>query len=336
MGRTLHSLFFLPADVPIRVGVSSCLLGQSVRWDGRHRLDAYVAGTLAQVFELVPVCPEVAIGLGVPRPPIRLVSQDKALRAVGVHSPHLDVTDRLAKYGKTMARELDDVCGYILKSDSPSCGMERVQVYRGAAGPPARTGAGVYAQAFMQARPGLPMEEEGSLKDSASRENFVERVFAYRRWQTLRRIGFSRARLAAFHAAHSLSLMAHGTDPGRALGRWIGQGRRRPLEMLAEGYLREFMAALKRPATRKLHARVLAHLAGCLKPALDAQEREVLARSIAQYRLGRIPLDVPITLLQHHFRRRPHPAVAGQVYLEAHPAKLHVSLSRSGRSGRRT
>ena len=331
MGKPAHSRFARAARGRIRVGVSSCLLGQSVRWDGGHKRDPYVAETLARMFELVPVCPEVAIGLGVPRPPIRLVAQDRKLRAVAVRAPHLDVTERLAKYGRAMARELDDVCGYVLKSDSPSCGMERVKIYRGVAGPPSRTGTGVYAQALMRARPGLPLAEEGSLADGAARENFVERVFAYRRWLDMRRNGLSRRKLAAFHAAHTLSLMAHGTDPRRAFARWFGQGRGRPLDVLAEDYLREFMAALKRPATRKLHARVLTHLADRLRPALDARQCEAVARTIARYRLGRIPLDAPVTLLRKHFGRHPHPAAAGQVYLEP-----GLTLSRCGRSGRRT
>jgi len=176
----------------------------------------------------------------------------------------------------------------------------------------------------MAARPDLPIEEEGRLSDAGLRENFVERVFAYHRWQTLRRQGLTRGKVVAYHTAHKLSLMAHGNEAYRALGRRVARAGEQPLGALADLYLREFMAALKRPATRKLHANVLTHLAGYLKRVLDAADRRELVEVIADYRLGRLPFAAPITLLRHHFRRHPDPYVAGQVYLEPHPAELRL------------
>jgi uncharacterized protein YbgA (DUF1722 family) len=199
--------------------------------------------------------------------------------------------------------------------------MAGVQVYREAGGRLSRQGVGVYAQALMAARPGLPIEEEGRLGDAALRENFVERVFAYRRWLALRREGFSRAKLFAFHRAHTLTLMAHGGQPPEALGRLVATASQRPLEELAAVYLREFMAALKRPATRTSHTRVLTRLAGYLKRELGAEDRERLAQTIAGYRQGSVPLIVPINLLRQHCLKHPHPDAVGQVYLEPHPAE---------------
>jgi uncharacterized protein YbgA (DUF1722 family)/uncharacterized protein YbbK (DUF523 family) len=305
----------------IRVGISSCLLGEEVRFDGGHKRDAYILGTLGRFFELVPVCPEVGIGLGTPRQPIRLMGDPAAPRAVGSRDPSLDVTDRLIAYGQRKARELHDLSGYILKSRSPSCGMERVKVYA-ASGQPGRPGSGLYARALMEALPLLPVEEEGRLGDPVLRENFVERVFAYRRWQDLEALGVTRARLVAFHTVHKLTLMAHGEERYRALGRLVGEPGRRSVQALADEYIEGFMAALKYRATRRRHSNVLMHLMGYLKRHLDSGDKAELLEVIDAYRRGLLPLVVPVTLLKHHFRRHPDPYVDKQVYLSPHPDEL--------------
>jgi uncharacterized protein YbgA (DUF1722 family)/uncharacterized protein YbbK (DUF523 family) len=320
--KSLQFPIFEPQGEPIRLGVSSCLLGNPVRWDGDDKRDAFVAEALGAVFELVPICPEVAIGLGVPRSPIRLVAGNEGVRAKGVDNSGLDATDRLAEYGRAMAKEHANICGYILKSESPSCGMDRVKVFRERGGLASRRGTGIYAQAFMEARPELPFEEEGRLNDMGLRENFVERVFAFHRWQLLNEGRITRGKLVAFHSAHKLSLMAHGIETYRALGRLVARADEQPLEALADLYLRGFMAALRRPATRRLHANVLNHLAGYLKRVLDSGDRQELADVITDYRIGNVPLLAPITLLRHHFRRHPRPYVERQVYLKAHPTEL--------------
>lgn len=317
-----HSI--LRPDGPIRLGISSCLLGEPVRWDGNHKRDAFIVGTLSRYFTYVPVCPEVAIGLGVPRPPIRLVASGHALRALGVGGGGLDVTERLSAYGRSAAAQLEDLCGYILKSDSPSCGMTRVRVYRRSGGRPARRGVGLYARAFMAARPELPVEEEGRLGRVALRENFVERVVALRRWRMLERLGLTPARLAAFHAAHRLSLMAHGSGAYGTLERLLTRPGRGPLRALADRYVRGFMAALSGPATPARQARVLAHVAAQLAGTLDAGARAELAGVLAAYRRHRVPLGTPLTLLAEYGRRNLHPILEGQVYLHPHPAERMV------------
>jgi uncharacterized protein YbgA (DUF1722 family)/uncharacterized protein YbbK (DUF523 family) len=309
-------------DQPIRVGISSCLLGEAVRFDGQHKHDAYVTGTLGRVFTLVPVCPEVAIGLGVPREPIRLVGDPAAPPAVGVRNAARDVSDALRAYGRRMAGELGDLSGYILKRGSPSCGMERVKVYRGKGGMPARQGVGLYAAELMAARPHLPVEEEGRLGDPGLRENFIERVYACHRWLALLAGGASPARLVEFHNRHKLALMAHGPELTRRLGRLVAEAGRRGRAGLIHEYEAEFMALLKRRATRKLHANVLHHLMGYLKRVLDGEDKAELLEVIAAYHRREVPLVVPLTLLRHHFRRHPHPCVLGQTYLAPHPAEL--------------
>lgn len=297
----------------IRLGISSCLLGQKVRFDGNHKQDGFITGTLSNYFEFVPVCPEVAIGLDVPRPPIRLTGDPHAPRAVGVDDPLLDVTEPLARYGARQARTLSDLSGYIFKSRSPSCGMERVRVY-GSRGP-AKVGRGIYASAFLAGQPWLPAEEEGRLTDPELRDNFLERVFAYRRWQALEAEGITAARLIAFHSAHKLTLLAHGSGHDRSLGRLVAQASGHRARAIVQRYLEGFMGALGRPATRTAQTNVLQHAAGYLKRALDKPDRHELAELIHAYRRGELPLAAPVTLLRHHFRRHPTPWIAAQTYL---------------------
>lgn len=305
----------------IRIGISSCLLGAEVRFDGGHKRDAYLTETLARYFEFVPVCPEMAIGLGVPREPIRLVRGPQGIRAVGARDSSRDFTDRLETYGRRMAAELKGLCGYVFKRASPSCGMERVRVYS-PFGTPAGQSAGVYARAFMAANPLLPCEEEGRLADAALRENFIERVYVYRRWQDLLRGGLTPARLVAFHTEHKFQVLAHSQAAYRRLGRLVAEAGRRPMEALAREYAAELMGALKRRATRRAHANVLQHLLGYVSERLDAQDRQELVGLIERYRQGIVPLVAPLTLLEHHLRRHRVPYLERQHYLNPYPEAL--------------
>jgi uncharacterized protein YbgA (DUF1722 family)/uncharacterized protein YbbK (DUF523 family) len=305
----------------IRIGISSCLLGEKVRFDGNHKHDSFLTGTLGRFFEWVPVCPEVAIGLGIPRPPIRLTGSPAAPRAVGVKDPGMDVTDRLADYGRRQAHKLDDICGYIFKSKSPSCGMERVKVYQGSGAPAAR-GRGIYADAFLAAQPWLPAEEEGRLGDTRLRENFIERVFVYRRWQELTDRELTASRLVEFHTRHKLALMAHDVEGYRALGRFVARAGRRVSRETGHEYIRRLMESLKRPATQARHANVLMHLMGYLKKRLDAADKAEMLELIHAYRRGEAPFAAPLILLRHHFRRFPDPYIAQQTYLHPDPREL--------------
>jgi uncharacterized protein YbgA (DUF1722 family)/uncharacterized protein YbbK (DUF523 family) len=310
-------------DTPsrIRVGISSCLLGDEVRFDGGHKRDAYATGTLSKYFEFVAVCPEVAIGLGTPREPIRLTRIGDEVRVRGVRTPDLDVTQPLRDYGHEMAGKLRDICGYILKRGSPSCGMERVKIYA-EKGMPAKSGAGAYAEAFMAERPWLPCEEEGRLGDPALRENFIVRVFVYHRWQLLLARGLTPARLIEFHTDHKFLLLAHNQSAYKRMGRLVASAGKTSMTEISERYVVELMSALKRPARRKQHVNVLQHLLGYASDNLDAGDRAEMVEIIDQYRQGLVPLVVPITLLNHYFRRHPSDYVARQHYLNPHPKEL--------------
>lgn len=305
----------------IRIGISSCLLGQEVRFDGGHKRDSYINGTLSQYFDFVPVCPELAVGLGVPREPIRLVTTKAGTRVVGTRNPTLDVTEALRDYGECKGREMQDVAGYILKRGSPSCGMERVKVYT-PAGMPNKSEPGMYARAFMAVQPLLPMEEEGRLGDPVLRENFIVRVFVYHRWQNLLRDGLTPAKLVDFHTRHKLLILAHNQAAYRRMGQLVARAGVEHMDNLATEYVHELMTALKRRAGRRHHMNVLQHLLGYLRKHLDAADRAEMHETIKAYGQGLIPLVVPITLLKHHFRRHPHPYVENQYYLSPHPAEL--------------
>ncbi|MGC9007994.1 MAG: YbgA family protein [Halothiobacillaceae bacterium] len=311
-------------DIRIPVGISSCLLGEEVRFDGGHKRDNYIIRTLGQFFHFVPFCPEMAIGLGTPRQSLRLIKIDGVVRVRGNKDHDLDVTDALRTTGRAQAERHPELCGYILKSKSPSCGMERVTLYEGWTNdrPPEKKGVGQFAEVFMNARPELPCEEEGRLGDPILRDNFITRVFTLHRWRRMVHEGLSAGALLDFHTRHKLLILAHHPQTYTALGRLLANLRQVDLELLATDYLLTLMRGLKHIASRGKNANVLQHLAGYLRDELDGGDREELARIIDDYREGRVPLIVPITLLRHHFRRHPHPYVAGQVYLEPHPPEL--------------
>ncbi len=308
-----------PARIP--VGVSSCLLGEEVRYDGGHKLDRYVTGVLGRWFEYVPFCPEALAGLGVPRPPIRLVGDPAAPRAVRVDDASIDVAGALEATSRRIVPELERVRGYVFKRASPSCGVDRVKVYH-APGRAPRMGRGIFARTVMEAYPLLPCEEEGRLNDPTLRESFVERVFALDRWRRTMAEGFTAARLVEFHTRHKLLLLSHSEVHYRAAGRLVADaGRRDPTELAGE-YLQTFMEGMRRQATRRRHANVLQHLAGYLKRRIDSGDRQALAALIDEYRTGAVPLVVPIRFLRHHFRHAPDRYAEMQHYLEPCPDAL--------------
>lgn len=304
----------------LRLGVSACLLGQRVRYDGGHKRDDFVADVLGGQFELVPMCPEVAIGLGVPRAPIRLVrvAGGVRVRVRAVRDAALDVTDALDDEAARVADAEPGLCGYVLKKNSPSCGMERVKVYSDDGRPDGRA-SGAFAAGLMARAPLLPVEEEGRLNDPALRENFIERVFAYARWQALLAAGASGAALVDFHSRHKCQLLAHNQAAYRRLGPLVAGAGRRPSDELLAQYGAQFMAALGRHASVGNHVNVLQHLAGYLKDSLDDADRAELHEAIDAYQHRRAPRLVPLTLLRHHLRRTPHPWAAAQTYLDPDP-----------------
>ena len=313
----------LPA---IRIGVSSCLLGQEVRYDGGHKHQPYLTATLARYFEFVAYCPEVAIGMGVPRPPIRLVQFKNKIRVVGVKDDAIDVTDALRNYAMQVASQVQDISGYIFKKGSPSCGMERVKVFT-EKGMPQKNGRGMFADTLMQCLPLLPMEEEGRLMDPVLRENFIERVFLYRRWQDLLQQGLNKKRLLEFHTRHKFSILAHDEVIYRELGRMVAEMGKGNLKAFADEYLGVVMQAMQKKTTRRKHSNVLMHVMGFLKKQLHKDDKQELLDVFQQYREGLVPLIVPVTLLKHHLRKYPDPYIEQQYYFSPYPHELMLRNS---------
>jgi uncharacterized protein YbgA (DUF1722 family)/uncharacterized protein YbbK (DUF523 family) len=306
----------------IRLGISACLLGAEVRHDGGHKRDAFLTETLGPFVEWVPVCPEVELGLGVPRDTLRLVGDAAAPRLV-VQKTGEDLTPRMRRYAQDRMEELAalGLHGYVLKRASPSCGLFRVRVYQ-ESGMPAAAGRGLFAAALAGRFPMLPIEEEGRLSDPALRENFIERVFAAARWQALVEQRPRARDLVAFHAAHKFAVLAHSPRHYAVLGRHVAAAGPALTAATRDEYGRLLMEALAVRATRARHVNVLQHLAGFFKRQLGPDERGELAEVIEEYRRGLVPLVVPITLIRHHVRRFRASYLADQVYLRPHPKEL--------------
>ncbi|HSG39711.1 MAG TPA: DUF523 and DUF1722 domain-containing protein [Thermoanaerobaculia bacterium] len=310
-------------DIPrVRIGISACLLGQEVRYNGGHKRDSFLTDTFGKYVEWVPVCPEVELGMGTPRPPIRLERIGGGVRLI-MPSTGGDYTDAMREYASRRVTALAgmDLDGYVLKKDSPSCGMERVKVYDGPV--PAKEGRGLFAESLISRLPDLPVEEEGRLNDPLLRENFVTRVFVHHRWREGETAGWTRASLMRFHERHKYLLMARNQAGMRRLGRLLGEaGRHQPAGELAGAYREGLTGILRRPATRRGHSNVLQHLAGYVSDRIEREDRAELAETIERYRLGLLPLVVPLTLIRHYVRRLGIEYLQDQAYLDPHPHEL--------------
>lgn len=307
---------------PLRIGVSACLLGEEVRFDGGHKRDDFVTEVLAPFVTFVPVCPEVEIGLGIPRETLRLVRSDDGLRLLMPRSGR-DLTEAMRRYAAAKAAEIAgmDLSGYVLKKDSPSCGMERVRAYD-RNGVPTKSARGLFAEALLAANSLLPVEEEGRLRDPWLRENFIERVFAYGRLKDFFAGPFTLGDLVAFHSREKLLLLAHEPAVYEELGRLVAHAKGQPRNGLARTYQGGFMAGMAKIATTRKQTNVLQHMQGYFKKVLSGAEKAELAALIQDYRTGLVPLVVPLTLIRHYVRMHGVEYLQGQTYLEPHPKEL--------------
>ena len=302
----------------LRLGISSCLLGEAVRYDGGHNRDPFLVQTLGPMVEWVPVCPEVEVGLGTPRETIRLVhhpTDGDGVRLMTAKT-NVDLTKAMRRYARQRVSALatEGLSGYVLKKDSPSCGMARVKVWRDK-GMSERNGRGIFAAELLRQYPNLPVEEEGRLHDPSLRENFIDRVFMYRRLRALFSGRWTVGDLVRFHTAHKLVLMAHSIQGYRELGRLVAEAKGVDRVELVRRYEDELMAAMAKPATRARHTNTLQHAIGHFKQTLDTASRQELGVVIEDFRQGLVPLIVPLTLIRHHARRLDVWYLLGQRYL---------------------
>jgi len=308
----------------IRIGVSQCLLGDRVRYDGQHKHDHFITDTLGNWVEYVPVCPEVECGLPVPREAMRLVGPVDAPRLMTQRTER-DLTDQMLEWAARRVRELEreDLCGFIFKARSPSSGMERVKIYNGRGGLSGH-GVGLFAAAFMAHFPLLPVEEEGRLNDPALRENFIERIFTLKRYRDTVRSGGTLSALMQFHAANKFLITAHSPKACTAMGRMLAGAKSCPFAAVVAEYEAELLKALKLIATVRKHVNVLQHIMGFFKQHLDGDEKQELLDVIGTYRDGQVPLVVPVTLLNHYTRKYNVAYLRDQTYLHPHPLELKL------------
>ncbi len=306
----------------IPVGVSQCLLGDAVRYNGGHKHSRYITEVLTQFLELRPSCPEVAAGLGVPREPIRLVADGDLTRVKGSVDTGRDVTEALRREAEAVALQMPDICGYILMQKSPSCGLHSVKRYASSGTPKDNRGQGAFAARLRELLPLLPMEEAGRLNDPVLRENFITRLYAYHDWRRSLEARPSAAGLVAFYARYKYQVMAHHPVSYQAIGRLLADLRGKDPHEVNRQFVQLFMTALSRPVNRKGNANVMQHLQGYLKKLTSADEKAELRELIDAYRRGEVPLVAPLTLLKHYLRKVDMPYLQQQSFWSPHPEKL--------------
>lgn len=307
----------------VKIGISACVLGDKVRYDGGHKASAFCMQQLAPLVQYVPVCPEMAIGMSAPRPAIRLqLDAEHQVRLVQSNNSAIDHTAAMLAFTEQKLPQLAQLSGYIVCAKSPSCGMERVRLFDAKGQQLGKLGVGLYTHQLMQKYPWLPVEEDGRLFDPALKENFICRVFSCYDYQQTMQDGFSVGKLVAFHSRYKFLVMAHSPTAYRELGRLVANAKLFAADELQQRYLLELMQALKNIASRKQHANVLQHLQGFLKHGLSAESKQELADLIQRYRQGFVPLLAPLTLLQHHLKQQPNAYVSAQRYFAPYPESL--------------
>ncbi len=307
-----------------KIGISSCLLGNEVRWNAGHKLDKYLTHTLGNFVQFVPVCPEVEAGFGVPRESFRLVGDPENPRLITFKSK-TDHTDRMLSWAQKRVRALEgeDLCGFIFKSDSPSSGMIRVKVYN-EKGMPHKVGIGIFARAFMAHFPLIPVEDDGRLNDPRIRENFILQIFTMKRWRDNLVEKRGMGRLVEFHTRNKLLIMSHSPTHYRSMGKLVAEGKKIPLPDLYDRYQQQLMEALRLKTTIKKNSNVLQHLMGYFKKQLSSDEKQELLEVFGHYRSELVPLIVPLTLINHYVRKYDQPYLKQQTYLNPHPVELKL------------
>ncbi|MEZ8194122.1 YbgA family protein [Vibrio cortegadensis] len=306
----------------IEIGVSACIIGNPVRFDGGSKLNHFLARDLVDYFSFVPVCPEVSIGMPTPRPAIRLVSDEERIRLLQSQDSSKDHTDNMIQFSKQKVQDLGkkELCGYVVCANSPTCGMERVKVYQG--NQAQKNGVGLFTQELMEQMPWLPVEEDGRLQDPVLRENFITRVYSLRDFYDSMGGDPTPGKIVAFHSRYKLSLMAHHPESYKLLGRLVAHIKDYDENEFYQRYRTEFMQAIRNRASRKNNTNVLMHIQGYFKTLLTGTQKAELCRVIDQYRTGLLPILAPLTLINHYLEAFPDSYLLQQKYLQPYPQEL--------------
>jgi uncharacterized protein YbgA (DUF1722 family)/uncharacterized protein YbbK (DUF523 family) len=309
---------------PIKIGVSACLMGENVRWNGGHSRSRFITDTLSQFVEFEPVCPEVEAGFPTPRETFRLVGEPDDPRLITTKGK-VDHTDHMQQWARNRVRQLEeaDLCGFIFKKDSPNSGLYRVKVYNDQ-GMPVKQGTGIFAREFVRQFPRVPVEEDGRLNDPKLRENFIEQIFAMRRWRDVIAGRRTVGNLVDFHTRHKLLLLSHSPKHYRAMGKLVAAGKTMSIDELYRQYEIQLVEALRLRTTVKKNVNVLFHLLGYFKKDISADEKQEMIELIERYQQELVPLVVPVTLINHYVRKYSQPYLQQQVYLNPHPIELKL------------
>ncbi len=314
----------ISSEKTIPVGVSSCLIGERVRWNGGHQLNPFIKEILGAFFHFIPVCPEYECGFGVPREPLRLVGDPSSPRLM-TNRTKVDFTEKMTDWAlnRVVGLEKHDLCGFIFKGKSPSSGLYKVKVYNDK-GYPVNQGRGVFARVFTDAFPLVPVEEDGRLCDDAIRENFIERIFVFKRWRDLVKNEHHVRHIMDFHTRHKYLIMSHSPKHYSLMGKLVAGIKRDTLTHDLKSYETLLAEAMTLKATVAKHVNVLQHMAGYFKRYLSQDEKKELSDLIEHYRAGSLPLIVPITLINHYVRKTGEPYLSHQIYLNPHPLELKL------------
>jgi Uncharacterized conserved protein len=310
------------------IGISGCLTGSTVRFDGGHKRMGFIMDELAQWVTFRPVCPEMAIGLPSPRPALRLVqSKEEGLRMRFTQEPHEDMTDKMLSFSSDYLSDVGHLAGFIVCAKSPTCGMERVRLYDKNGNPGRKEGVGLFSGVLMEKYPWLPVEEDGRLHDPVLRENFIERIFALHELNALRASGLTRRALLDFHSRYKLQLLAHHQAGYREIGPFVALLHQwEDLEAFFVVYREKLMTILRHPASRKNHTNVLMHIQGYFRNQLTPRQRGELREVILRYRDGLLPILSPLTLLNHYLAEYPDSYLQTQNYFTPYPERLGLRL----------
>lgn len=315
----------MTTNQPLNIGISACLLGEKVRFDGGHKSLTFAQNTLSKYVNYHPICPEVGIGMSIPRKPIRLIDDNQIIKLVDSRDSSIDYTNKMNQFAEQKCQHMAHLNGFILTSKSPSCGMERMKVFDKDGNLQHRKGVGLFAKALMQQHPNLPVEEDGRLSDKSLRENFIERIYIHAQWQNQVAQSEQLKDLIDFHSCHKYQIMAHSYQAYKDLGKLVANHDKKPIEQLKEAYFSRLMQALKQIAGRKKHCNVLMHIQGYFKRDIKPHDKQELSRLILHYRQGLVPLLAPLTLIKHFLMLYPNEYLNQQSYFNPYPLEMGLS-----------
>lgn len=311
-----------------QVGISSCLLGQPVRYNGGHKKDPYLSRDLSTIFDWIPFCPEMSMGLGVPRDPIHLRLIDGFINLVDAKRGGPNLGKQLSKIAVRFSQNEVSLSGYVFKKNSPSCGLSKIPVFDLKGEHVVCEAQGAFSSAISALQPMLPLTEETLLHDPDHRAHFIIRVLAYDRLSKILLIGIDDKELLAFHNRHKYLLLAHDVELFSELDDLVHQSfQKADFDHLVHEYSRLFMKALDSSATPDKHMDVLQVIMGMLIKHRRKQQVAKLEKVVDRFYIGKATLEAPLKLIRHYLKLYPNNYLEEQHYLDLTPYRSFANSS---------